>query len=208
MTTTPIKKLWEMGARLPWWAGYELRYRAGLIDKMDVPDRRLLERVILPWFASRGDVQTILFVGTAWYTKDYPAMFAGKTFWTMDPDPEQAPYGSEGHHLIEKVENLRQHFDDAHFDAILATGIFGWGLNTRQQCDTAFNACFACLKPGGFFMHGWDNVVKHKPVEPDSLTSLQRYERWAFEPLGRSHYPVPRSHLRHVYDFYRKPAEA
>ena len=208
MSSAPIKKLWEMGSRFPWWAGYELRYRAGLIDKMAVPDRRLLERTILPYFAKRQDMHTILFVGTAWYTKDYPAMFAGKTFWTIDPDPEQAPYGSPGHHLIERLENIGHHFAPATFDAILATGIFGWGLNTRQQADEAFNVCFEALKPGGLFMHGWDDIAKHKPVDPHSLQSLQRFEPFAFPPLNRAHYPVPRSHIRHIFDFYRKPVEA
>ena len=49
-------------------------------------DRDTLEQVILPAYAARADIKTVLFVGCAWYTRHYEGMLPGRVYWTIDPD--------------------------------------------------------------------------------------------------------------------------
>jgi hypothetical protein len=63
------------------------RNALGLPNPMRTRDRDTLEQVILPHFAKRRDMRSVLFVGCAWYTRHYEKMFAGRVYRTIDPDP-------------------------------------------------------------------------------------------------------------------------
>jgi hypothetical protein len=62
-----------------------------------IPDRHVLEEVLLPALAERPDIEKVLFVGCSRYTRGYPVNFAGREFWTIDTDPEMRRYGAERH---------------------------------------------------------------------------------------------------------------
>src|SRR5882724_8239237 len=55
----------------------------GLNLHLNTDDRRVLEKVILPYFASQSEFLRILFVGCDWYTKPYGKYFKEKEYWTI-----------------------------------------------------------------------------------------------------------------------------
>jgi SAM-dependent methyltransferase len=165
-------------------------------------DRRVLESVILPHLAGRADVRDVLFVGCAWYTRGYRKLFETRNYSTLEIDPRAAKYGAR-RHIVDSLENIRLHFKEGELDAIICNGVFGWGLDEKSVVEKAFDGCFECLRPGGIFVLGWNDVVEHKPFPPQECRSLQRFAPYLFPPLAGCEF-LTATYNRHTYLFYRK----
>ena len=191
----------------PAYAWRLVRKRLGLPVALETEDRRVLEQVILTEYAEDKTRQRVLFVGCDTYTAHYARRyFADREFWTLDPDPTQRRFGTS-RHVIAAFEELSQHFAPCHFDLILCNGVFGWGLDRRDQCESAFAQAYECLVPGRELMLGWNDLPERTPVPLEDIASLQRFERATFPPLGTWRY-VTSTPYRHAFGFYRRPRVA
>src|SRR5215472_9811353 len=100
---------------------------------------------------------------------------------------------------------LAKHFSESFFDLIICNVVYGWGLNTAEQCEAAFTQCHYCLNTGGHLLIGWDDVPTRRGSVPlSAVASLTRFERFRFPPFGTWKY-VTETPYRHTYEFYRKP---
>jgi len=190
---------------------YKYRFQAALAQKLvklDIDlgirtsDRKMLEQDILPFFAKDKKYDDILFVGCEWYTRKYNKLFAGHNYWTMEMDQDLAPYGGR-QHIVDKVEAVRAHFEPNSLDLVVCNGVFGWGLNQKADIEQAFGGIFECLKPGGIFLLGWNDVPEHSPVPLDNLESLADFRDWTFSPLSASQLLASEA-TQHRYHFYQK----
>ena len=104
-----------------------VRNKLGLPNRIPTADRDTLEKVILPAYAARPDIKTVLFVGCAWYTHHYEQMLPGRVYWTIDPDPWKKRFGSR-RHIVAGLESL---------DAHIAPGWpgTGWSQGDRMSTD-------------------------------------------------------------------------
>jgi SAM-dependent methyltransferase len=196
---------------------------------LHTPDRDVLEQIIIPYFTCRSDVKSVLFVGCDWYTKHYCRLFREVEYWTIDPDPEKKRYGSRNH-LVDFLEHLHYYFPSEYFDLIICNGVYGWGLNQKEQCEVAFRNCFDSLRDGGEFILGYDVVPEdnssstidrhnpmlfkeleslgwHQPVPLEELESIKAFQSKRFAPLSTWRYPITWQYLGrgpfcHIYDFY------
>ena len=180
------------------------RSAVGLETRLTTEDRRVLEGVILPFFAKRDECHRILFVGCDWYTTGYEKEFAGLEFWTLELDPDRAKYGAE-RHVTDSVVNLGEHFPDGHFDLLLLSGVLGWGLNDAAEAERALAACARSLAPLGVLVIGWNDFPEKRLLDPRESEALKPLERWPFPPLGVDRHLVP-GRDRHTFDFFRSPA--
>jgi hypothetical protein len=179
------------------------RKRLGLPTWLNTEDRRVLEAIILEHYRSEPTPKTVLFVGCDFYTANYEsAYFAKDNFWTIDPAPACRKHGAK-QHLITPLEKLNKHFPAGFFNLIICNGVFGWGLDTLEQCDAAFSHCHTCLASRGRFLLGWDNIPERTPIPLESIPSLAKFRGHPFPPLGTWRY-VTHTPYRHIYDFYQK----
>lgn len=179
------------------------RYLLGLPVPMETEDRRVLEQVIFPYFSSLPNIGSVLFVGCDWYTKHYePTYFPAKNFWSIDPAPRARKFAGR-RHIVAPLEELELHFGPDQFDLIICNGVYGFGLDTRSQCEKAFEVCHSRLGTGGHFVLGWDDIPARTPVPLADIESLRRFKRSAFAPLGSWRYTTDTPY-RHTYDFYSK----
>ncbi len=174
----------------------------GITSYLKTDDRQVLETVILPYFAQSPEFSKILFVGTAWYTEGYNTVFREKDYWTIEPNPSQAQYGSSNH-IIDSIENVEQHFQPNEFDLIICNGVFGWGLNAQPNVEAAFGHCFNLLHEGSIFVFGWNNVPEHYPFPLENCEALKLFRSFEFPPLSASQYQTT-SKNRHTFNFYIK----
>jgi len=179
------------------------RNALGLPNRMRTRDRDTLEQVILPSYARRSDIKSVLFVGCAWYTHHYEKLLPGRVYRTIDPDPWKKRFGSRLH-VVAGLESLEAHVAPGSLDLIVCNGVFGWGLDDRGDCERAFDACFAALRPAGELIIGWNDVLEHRPLDLASLRSLARFRPLTFAPLGSAQY-LANPENQHVYNFYAKP---
>jgi hypothetical protein len=180
-----------------------VRNALGLPNRMRTLDRDTLEKVILPAYAARPDIKTVLFVGCAWYTSHYEKMLPGQTYWTIDPDPWKKRFGGR-RHIVAGLESLPDHIAPGSVDLIVCNGVFGWGLDDRADCERAFDGCFDALRPAGELIIGWNDVLEHRPLDLAGLRSLARFRPLIFGPLGSTQY-MANPENRHVFNFYAKP---
>ena len=179
------------------------RNALGLPNPMRTRDRDTLEQVILPAYAARSDIERVLFVGCAWYTRHYERMLPGRDYRTIDPDPWKKRFGSR-RHLVAGLEGLGAHVAPGSLDLVVCNGVFGWGLDAREDCERAFEACFLALRPGGELIIGWNDVLEHRPLDLPSLQSLGRFNPLTFAPLDAAQY-LANPENGHVFNFYAKP---
>lgn len=183
-----------------------IRRRLRLPIPLDTADRRVLERTILPGYLADPFVKTVLFVGCDGYTVHYERLyFSMHEYWTLEPDPKLRHYGAKRRHVIGRLEELATHFSERYFDLIICNGVYGWGLNTAEQCEAAFAQCHNCLKTGGHLLIGWNDVPTRRGCVPlADVASLAQFDKFRFPPLGTWKY-VTETPYRHTYEFYRRP---
>lgn len=168
-------------------------------------DRIIFEEQILPYFRSESRFNRILFVGCESYTAHYKHLFSKKEYWTLEVDPTKRVFGSRNH-VTDTIANLERHFQPGSLDLIMMNGIFGWGLNDRDEAERSIDACHRSLAPGGVLFIGWDDTPEYRPFAPDDLQTLAKFSPFVFPPFGESVRLVP-GELRHTFNFYQKPAE-
>jgi SAM-dependent methyltransferase len=165
-------------------------------------DRRVLENIILPYFWDLDDINNVLFVGCDWYTRGYKKFFRGKSYWTMDINPDQSGFGAR-RHIVDSVTRVADHFRQGQLDLIICNGVLGFGLNDLNEFDLAIRGCFDCLRDGGVFILGWDDNDNRRPFPLESSRSLAQFDRFSFPPLGTDHF-LTANPGRHTYYFYRR----
>lgn len=181
-----------------------IRYLLRLPDPLHTTDRHLLEGVVFKHYIQRPDVRSILFVGCDWYTRHYErAYFRSKNYWTIDPAPAARKFGAQ-QHLTAALQDLGIHLPSGYFELIICNGVFGYGLNSREQCERAFEACYRALRAGGHLVVGWDDIPERTPISLDEIKSLSHFARVAPSPLGTWRHTTDTPY-RHTYDFYCVP---
>jgi SAM-dependent methyltransferase len=181
-----------------------LRYLVGLPTPLRTTDRLVLETTMFDCFRSCADIGSLLFVGCDWYTRHYERVyFSAKNYWTIDPAARARKFGAR-RHVVAPLEKLDQHVPPRYFDLIICNGVYGYGLDTREQCERAFDQCYRALSPGGQLVLGWDDIPQRRPTPLAEIESLRRFTRREFPPFGTWRY-VTATPYRHTYDFYCVP---
>jgi SAM-dependent methyltransferase len=180
-----------------------IAYVLGRPVSLGTNDRTILEEVIFPYYVSQPDVQTILFIGVAWYTRHYENFFAGKNYWTLDISPLAKRFGAR-QHVVAAVEEMDSFFAEGYFDLIVLNGVFGHGLDEEGQCERAFDQCYRLLRKGGHLLLGWNDVPEHTPMALSSIQTLQHFQPTDLPRLGE-HLYLTDTIYRHVYQLFRKP---
>jgi len=191
---------------LPWrerwrWAGRKVveLIRGG--NRIDSPDRVILERQVLPTFAADASLRALLFVGCERYTRHYAALFAPATerFRTLDIDPRRARFGNTGH-VVAALQEVDQHLAAASVDGVVCNGVYGFGIYERDELAKALRASYRVLRPGGTFVLGWNDVAAFAPFDPLDVALAAGFVRDA-TLLGawRVRTDTP---TRHTFDTY------
>jgi hypothetical protein len=180
-----------------------IRKRLNLPTPLDTTDRWILEQRIFPHYLSNPAIRNVLFVGCDFYTTHYQRMFfSAVNFATIEPDPARRRFAAN-RHAVAPLEKLGDHFAPGEFDLVICNGVYGWGLDSLEQCDAAFYQCHACMANGGQLILGWDDVPRRTPVPLTQISSLALFRKYVFPEFGTWRY-VTDTPYRHTYDFYEK----
>lgn len=186
------------------WVRAEILHTAWKRGFYQPPDRRVLEHEILAELARDPAIERVLFVGVQWYTTRYPSHFAGKVFASIDPSPGVAQFGGDPH-VIGQVQDLAEHFPGMVFDAIVMSGVIGFGLDDPAEVDRGLDACARALRPGGWLVLGV-NELKPTHVDPGKSPAAKAFEPRGFGMRGQDRIDValPFRERRHTFLFWQK----
>jgi hypothetical protein len=180
-----------------------MRNKFGWAAPIPSEDRRVLEQVIFEHYRNDLHIKTVLFVGCDSYTAHYQRRyFAAHNYWTIDPDATRRRFGAK-QHVIARLETLGQYFPTGFFDLIICNGVYGWGLNSVEDCDAAMSQCHSCLADAGHMLLGWNDVPDRDPAPLSGVRNLSRFSEYLFPAFGASRYLTDTPN-RHTYNFYRK----
>jgi hypothetical protein len=163
-----------------------------------------LEKCILPFFAVSRSHHRVLFVGVANYTARYYLGFEGKEFWTIDFDLDKRKYGSDLH-VVGSITAIDKYFEREYFDAIFLCGVVGWGLNNKDDIESAIIGIHRCLRSNGVLIVSWCDIPSRSEMVPALLRGLRIFSEYSFPPLGCSEYKKNTWGYGMVtFNFYRK----
>jgi hypothetical protein len=170
---------------------------------MPTEDRRVLEKIIFPHYRNIPLLQTILFVGCESYTAHYQQKyFPDHDYWTIDRDATRRRHGAK-QHVITRLEELDRHFPAGFFDLVICNGIYGWGLDSAQDCDAALAQCHFCLANSGHLILGWNDVPERDPAPLSRIAGIENFARYSLPALGGWQY-LTNTPNRHTFNFYQK----
>jgi SAM-dependent methyltransferase len=176
----------------------------GLDVSLPTEDRRLLEHVVLPYFAGDPAYRRVLFVGCDWYTSHYEKLFTGREYWTLEKEARRRKHGA-ARHVTDALANLKAHFAERHFDLIVVNGVLGWGLDDAEEAERSLLACAGALREGGVLVLGWNDVAGKRPLVPEEAASLKSLRPWPFPPLSAARHQTATAN-RHTFSFFVRPA--
>lgn len=168
----------------------------------DLPDRVFMRQAIIPHILQRG-VGRVLNVGVRPYSKeitDRPAA-GGVEVWTLDIDPQAARWGSPGRHIIGDATRIDEIPEARGFPCILFNGVFGWGIDDRDQINRTLVALSKVLSPDGLLVVGWNTDRIDDPALQPEFRRFRTVDMESFPSR------VTFKGSTHVYDFL-KPAKS
>lgn len=197
-----LERFWELPEKLRYFVLRALSARLGWEVGLHTDDRRVLEGVVLPYFAARPDVARVLFVGCDWYTRGCERLFAGREYWTIDKDERQRIFGAR-RHVTDRLAELGRYFEGGSLDLMICNGVVGWGLDDREEAQRSFAACHTALRTGGVLVLGWNDVPRRLPFPVEATVEEAGFRAHVFPPLGSARH-LTQSPNRHTYSFYVK----
>jgi hypothetical protein len=180
-----------------------MRMKMGIPTALETEDRRILEDVILPYFAQNKAFSRILFIGCAVYTWHYKRIFTHKEYWTMEPNSFRAMFGAKKH-IIAYMGQINQYFAEGTLDVIVCNGVIGHGLNNPTAIEDSIKKSYDCLSEGGVLVIGWNDLKQFVFLPIEECKNLQLFQPYIFPPLGTAEY-LANPKWRHIYNFYIKP---
>ncbi len=174
------------------------RYRS--IEKL--PSRVFMQTSLLSALAKRG-CRRMFSVGAQSYNlpfyRDCGALDIG--VWSMDYDPLSARYGAPQGHFVGDVRQVDTLVAGQKFDVIILNGIFGFGINTKENAVLTIEAIERIAAPGAVFVVGWnpgltsDAEILVVRARLKSLALVDNSPAIEFPPQGQQAYP-------HRYEFF------
>jgi hypothetical protein len=168
------------------------------------PDRQLLDGVILAHYARAPGFERVLFVGCKKYNAKNRVLFAGRSYATIDPNPEAVRFGGSPH-IVGRVEEAAAHLGHGSVDAVVMNGVIGFGVDEPPAVERAIAACYAVLRPQGELVLGVNELL-HAAADLGSVKALAGFVPFVFPPLGTDRLTVetPFREKTHTFAFYRR----
>jgi ubiquinone/menaquinone biosynthesis C-methylase UbiE len=76
--------------------------------------------------------------------------------------------------VIGDIQDGPDYWPPSSFNAIILSGVFGFGLNNVRDQDAALRACHRLLTKDGWLILGWNT---DRCVDPSELPTLRNYFR-------------------------------
>lgn len=176
---------------------------------MKLPDRTILEQIIIPYF----DKGNICFVGINKKTKYYQELFKNSV---VIIDLDKYKFEQENCTFIQTdLKNLPT--CGKNFSCIIANGICGYGTDSKEHVEECFEGAFNSLENGGIFVWGWVDNNERRVIDPIFIE--HKFDLFVFPSLNTWRYSCLRSlnfsekydwdlekiiKQNHTYDFYKK----
>ena len=177
---------------------------------MQLPDRKILEQIIIPYF----DNGSVCFVGINKKTKYYQDLFKNQV---VIIDLDKFIIKNQNCLFIQTdLKDLPKVYDKK-FSCIIANGLSNFGSDSKQSIEQCFEGAFSSLENNGIFIWGWADNDERRVIDPIFIN--HKFSMFIFPPLNSWRYSCLRNlnlsekydwtlekiiKQNHTYDFYKK----
>lgn len=123
-------------------------------------DRKILEGSVFEWLNQVSREKNLLYIGVAPYTHHYYHQLKYSVY-TIDLNPDAARWGNYKFHTIGSALNLTEYYRKNFFDVILAYGLIGYGLNTKDDFNQLLKSCSESMVVDGILVIGYNDNQSH-----------------------------------------------
>jgi hypothetical protein len=140
-------------------------------------------------FKQQAERARCLFLGTDKRSWHYPKCLDAELF-TLDIEPKKAIYGNRGHHTIGSASTLLQYYAPRSFDAIIANGLIGFGMNQLADCEALLAGTHALLKENGLLVLGYNDGAEFVNFKVRDSKNYKLFEEFVpnHQTLNRCQY--------------------
>ncbi len=179
----------------------------GVDFRMNLPNRVFLEKQIFGFMNSSGyglKDRKCLFVGIKRYNWHYPRLL-DFDYYSIDSNPKEARYGTNGQHTVGSVLELSDHFADNSFQFVIANGLIGFGINDEISSDKMLAQIYRVLKNDGILILGYNNQASRLKFNLQSSAGFSLFDRFTPAIRGLTNEPyMINDEANHCYVFLQK----
>ena len=195
---------------LPWrerwrWLGRKVGELVRGGNRIDSPDRVILERRVLPAFAADPSLAVAALRRLrALHAPLHGDVRAGERA-LPHPRHRPAPRPLRQRRPPRRAAAGRRRSTSPRrsVDAVVCNGVYGFGIYDRDELAKALRASCTVLRPGGTFVLGWNDVAAFAPFDPLEVALAAGFVRDA-TLLGAWRVTTD-TPTRHTFDTLRRP---
>ncbi|HLU18684.1 MAG TPA: class I SAM-dependent methyltransferase [Pusillimonas sp.] len=171
-------------------------------------DRDFLENEVFAYLntylGTADKSRRLLFVGLDKHNWHYHRLL-NLTFHTIDIDRRSARYGQKGLHCTGSATSLQEYYEPEYFDAVVANGMIGFGINTLEDFDAMLAGIAHISKPGAVVVLGYSDLPERVRFVPSGAGSLGRFREFT-PPIPAMDSPQHQvlNEFRHRYWFLQR----
>lgn len=185
-----------------------LAERCGIDFRLNAPSRAFLENEVFGYvnrLTQADGGMKLLFLGLDKHNWHYPRLLSAD-FHSLDIKRANAAYGRPGRHQTGSALQMDERYGEGAFDAVVANGLLGFGVNTEADFRRLMVQCHWVLKPGGLLVLGYNNRPDRVPY-PVTLQGGGMFDEFVPDIAGvqGARHQVDDAY-RHIYVFARKSA--
>jgi len=125
------------------------------------PDRRYLERVLMP-ATCPPDGTTIALIGIHPFTTHYAHFYLGQRVVAFDPDARMTACRGRAAFFALPMKDVARVLGAGTVALVHCNGVVGWGLDEPSELEASLAAAYEALVPGGLLILGYD-TQHHNP---------------------------------------------
>lgn len=170
----------------------------------DIPDRKVLHKIILPSFAAKSSVKSVLDIGCEWYNLHHHRLFTKQDYTTIDVEKDRKSFGAK-QHVTGSAFELNRHFKRAKFDLVIVNGLIGNSITKGEELIELAQQAAYVTKPGGYLLIGWNQSGNGCPeISPKSAFEEAGFITSELPDLSSSQY-LACSATQHWFELYQNP---
>ncbi len=153
------------------------------------PARTILEQTIFPYYLKRTEVKDVVSIGADWYNRGYLKAWRSKNYRVIELNQDHATRYGGANAICASCTVLSQYLAPRSLDLVFFVGVYGWGINTKEDFNATIEGISECLREGGELVFGWDaKKPEQNPIDLAQSRLTMLFEEKIFPPLATARY--------------------
>ncbi len=163
-----------------------------LKDRLALPDRIILENIIIPSL----DKGTVCFIGVSKHNGHYNKLFKHSEVHGIDITRTKQLKRFKNFKVLD-ARLMHTEYPEEFFDHIICYGVAGYGADDTKSVEMIFDSCYKVIKKNGVFVWGFADCDEKRIIDPVFIN--HKFKPIIFETFGTWRYQSARYNIKDEY---------